>query len=142
MKPINLFDLYSENKLIEKDFFKDFQKLYRKSDFTLGFQDGPVEDIENIFFKDIGRYAMGFSSGTAALHAASFAIGLTSSDEVIVQEYLYCNSYCSSIFGAKIVADIDDETLNINPNEIAKVISKKQRQSLQLISKTQSIIEN
>ena len=51
MKPINLFDLYSENKLIEKDFFKDFQKLYRKSDFTLGFQDSPVEDIENIFLK-------------------------------------------------------------------------------------------
>ena len=70
---------------------------------------------------------MGFSSGTAALHAASFAIGLTSSDEVIVPANTFIATATAPAFcGAKIiVADIDDETLNINPNEIAKVISKK-----------------
>ena len=52
--------------------------------------------------KDIGRYAMGFSSGTAALHAASFAIGLTSSDEVIVPANTFIATATAPTTGRKV----------------------------------------
>src|SRR5438067_9357078 len=46
---------------------------------------GPkVEEFENAFAEYVGaKYAVSFSSGTAALHAAAFSAGLRPGDEAI-----------------------------------------------------------
>lgn len=127
MKPIKLFDLYSENKLIEDSFFKDLKKLYIDSDFTLGFKDGSVESLETIFKKITGRNSLGFSSGTSALHAASFGINLKKGDEVIVPANTFIATATAPAFcGAKVVVcDVDNDTLNISFDTVSKAITKK-----------------
>jgi dTDP-4-amino-4,6-dideoxygalactose transaminase len=127
MKPIKLFDLYSENKLIESAFFKDLKKLYADSDFTLGFKDGPVESLEAIFQEKTGRHSLGFSSGTSALHAASFGLNLKKGDEVIVPANTFIATATAPAFcGAKVVVcDVDKDTLNISAETITKAITKR-----------------
>lgn len=127
MKQIKLFDLYAENKLIEDSFFKSFKKLYKNSDFTLGFKDGSVENLEAIFKESTGRHSLGFSSGTSALHAASFGINLEKGDEVIVPANTFIATATAPAFcGAKVVAcDVEKDTLNISAETISKAITKK-----------------
>ena len=73
------------------------------------------------------KYAAVLSSGTAALHAACYAVGMTDGDEVITTPITFaasanCVLYCG---GIPIFADIDPETWNINPLEVEKKITNK-----------------
>jgi perosamine synthetase len=73
------------------------------------------------------KYAVAYSSGTAALHAACFAAGVTKDDEVITTPITFAASsnavlYCN---GTPIFADIQQDTINIDPVEIKKKISQK-----------------
>lgn len=73
------------------------------------------------------RYAVGVSSGTAGLHLIVRALGIGKGDEVITTPFSFVSSAnCILQEGAKpVFADIDEKTLNINPEEIEKRISKK-----------------
>jgi perosamine synthetase len=73
------------------------------------------------------KYALGHNNGTAALHAAMFALGVGVGDEIICPATTYWAS-CLQAFslGATVVfADIDPETLCIDPNDIEKRISAR-----------------
>lgn len=73
------------------------------------------------------KYAVAFSNGTAALHAACFAAGLEHGDEVITSPLTFAASAnCALYVGAKpIFADIDINSYNISPIEIRKNISSR-----------------
>ena len=73
------------------------------------------------------KYAVAVSSGTAALHACSYAIGIQKGDEVITTPMTFvvtasCVMMCG---GTPVFADIDENTYNIDPNEIEKKITSK-----------------
>src|SRR5438552_19185867 len=53
---------------------------------------GPkVEEFEEAFAARVGaKYAVSFSSGTAALHGAAFAAGLKAGDEAITTPMTFC----------------------------------------------------
>ncbi|MCO4852790.1 UDP-4-amino-4,6-dideoxy-N-acetyl-beta-L-altrosamine transaminase [Bacillus vallismortis] len=72
-------------------------------------------------------YAVAFSSGTAALHAACFAAGISQGDEVITTPLTFAASAnCILYMGAKpVFADIDPLTYNIDPDSIEKLITPK-----------------
>ncbi|MCY7786549.1 UDP-4-amino-4,6-dideoxy-N-acetyl-beta-L-altrosamine transaminase [Bacillus inaquosorum] len=72
-------------------------------------------------------YAVAFSSGTAALHAACFAAGISQGDEVITTPITFAASAnCILYMGAKpVFADIDPLTYNIDPDSIEKLITPK-----------------
>ncbi|MEC0519720.1 UDP-4-amino-4,6-dideoxy-N-acetyl-beta-L-altrosamine transaminase [Bacillus inaquosorum] len=72
-------------------------------------------------------YAVSFSSGTAALHAACFAAGISQGDEVITTPITFAASAnCILYMGAKpVFADIDPLTYNIDPDSIEKLITPK-----------------
>ncbi len=73
------------------------------------------------------RYALGFSSGTAAIQGAMFGCKLGVGDEIICQSTTYWAS-CLQAFslGATIVfAEVDPDTLCIDPKDIEKRISKR-----------------
>lgn len=88
---------------------------------------GPkVEEFEQVFAAYLGtRYAVSFSSGTAALHGAVFAAGLNPGDEAITTPLTFCATANAVLYqGAKpVFADICEDTLNIDPDQIAKKIS-------------------
>lgn len=92
---------------------------------------GPkVDEFENAFAARVGAArAVSFSSGTAALHAAAFAAGLTTGDEAITTPMTFAaTANCVLYQGATpVFADICPDTLNIDPEQIAKRISSRTR---------------
>jgi perosamine synthetase len=92
---------------------------------------GPkVAEFEEAFAARIGAdHAVSFSSGTAALHAAAFAAGLKSGDEAITTPMTFAaTANCVLYQGATpVFADVNRDTLNIDPEEVAQKISAKTR---------------
>lgn len=90
---------------------------------------GPkIDELEKVIAKYTGaKYAAVVSNGTAALHAACFAAGIGSGDEVITTPITFAASAnCVLYMGAKpVFADIDPKTYNIDPKEIEKKITGK-----------------
>jgi UDP-4-amino-4,6-dideoxy-N-acetyl-beta-L-altrosamine transaminase len=73
------------------------------------------------------KYAVCIANGTAALHAACFAIGIKDGDEVITTPITFaasanCVLYCG---GTPVFADIDPLTYNISPTSIREKITSK-----------------
>jgi UDP-4-amino-4,6-dideoxy-N-acetyl-beta-L-altrosamine transaminase/dTDP-4-dehydrorhamnose reductase len=87
---------------------------------------GPkVSEFESKVAKYVGaKYAVAVSSGTAALHLASIAAGLSEGDEVITCTNSFVATSNSVLYvGAKpIFVDIDSKTLNIDIDKIEKII--------------------
>lgn len=92
---------------------------------------GPkVAEFETKIGKYCGaKYAVAFSSGTAALHAAYAATGLKAGDEIITTPLTFSATAAAAIYcGAKpVFVDVKKDTLNINPGLIEKAITSKTR---------------
>jgi len=90
---------------------------------------GPkVAEFEEEFSRYVGvKYAVAVSSGTAALHTACFAAQIEKGDEVITSPITFAASANCVLYqgGTPVFADIDADTLNIDPVEIKKKITKK-----------------
>jgi perosamine synthetase len=92
---------------------------------------GPkVAEFEEAFSSRVGAaHAVSFSSGTASLHAAAFAAGLMGGDEAITTPMTFAaTANCVLYQGATpIFADVCADTLNLDPEEVKKIISSKTR---------------
>ena len=90
---------------------------------------GPkAEEFEKKFADFIGvKNAVALNSCTAALHLTGKLLGLKKGDEVITTPLTFISTaYIADYCDAKIVfADVDENTLNIDPEDIKKKISKK-----------------
>ncbi len=90
---------------------------------------GPkVREFEETFADWVGaRYAVSFSSGTAALHGAAFAAGLGRGGEAITTPLTFCaTANCVLYQGATpVFADVCDDTLNLDPHEVIKKLSSR-----------------
>lgn len=73
------------------------------------------------------KYALGFCNGTAAIHAAMHACGVGCGDEIICPAITYWASAlpCFSLGATVVFADIDPETLCIDPADLEHRISKR-----------------
>ena len=73
------------------------------------------------------RYAVAFSSGTAALHGAAFAAGLDPGDEAITTPMTFCaTANCVLYMGATpVFADIYPDTLNIDTARAREKITSR-----------------
>jgi len=73
------------------------------------------------------NYSVAFSSGTAALHAATFAAGISNGDEVITTPITFAaDGNCVLYNGGKVkFVDIKADTYNIDPKKIKEKISSK-----------------
>lgn len=90
---------------------------------------GPkVIEFEEAFAKFVGaRYAVAVSSGTAALHAAMYAIGIKPGDEVIVPAMTFAATANCVVFqgGNPVFVDVDPETLLIDPDQVKAKITPR-----------------
>jgi len=73
------------------------------------------------------RHAVSFSSGTAALHAAVLAAGLKPGDEAITTPLTFCATANAALYGGgtPVFADVRDETLTIDPEEVERRITPR-----------------
>ena len=90
---------------------------------------GPkVVEFEEAFAAWVGaRYAISFSSGTAALHGAAFAAGIESGDEAITSPLTFAaTANCILYQGGKpVFADVCPDTLNLDPSRVASLITSR-----------------
>jgi len=75
------------------------------------------------------KYAVAVSSGTAALHAACVVAGISKGDEAITTPITFAATANATVHcGAKpVFADIQEDTLNISPEEIIRKLSPRTR---------------
>lgn len=92
---------------------------------------GPlVEDFEEALAREVGTsYAVAVSSGTAALHVAVAALGISTGDEVIVPTMTFASTANCVVFqgGTPVFADVDRETLLIDPDHVAALLTPRTR---------------
>ena len=90
---------------------------------------GPkVADFEEAIADYVdARHAVSFSSGTAALHAAVLAAGLKPGDEAITTPLTFCATANAVLYGGgtPVFADVRDETLTIDPEEVERRITPR-----------------
>lgn len=90
---------------------------------------GPtVSEFEKKVADYVGaKYAVAVANGTAALHIACLAAGITNGDEVITTPITFAASAnCALYCGAKpVFADIEADTYNISPEDIEAKITEK-----------------
>jgi perosamine synthetase len=90
---------------------------------------GPkVEEFEEAFAAWVGaKYAVTFSSGTAALHAAAFAAGIGAGDEAITTPLTFAATANCVLYqgGTPVFADVRTDALNIDPERIAQRVNSR-----------------
>lgn len=72
-------------------------------------------------------YGVAISNGTSALHAAMAALGIGPGDEVIVPAITFVASTNCVVYqgGTPVFADVDPDTLLVNPDSVAEKISPR-----------------
>ena len=124
-KPIRDEMLPYGHQWIDEEDIKAVSEVLRSDWITQG---PKVSEFEKVFAKYVeAKYAVAVNSGTAALHAACFAAQIEKGEEVITTPITFVASANCVLYkgGIPVFADIDADTLNIEPEEIKKKMTKK-----------------
>ncbi len=110
---------------IDEDDIKAVVDVLRSDWLTTG---PKVAEFEQAVADYVGaKYAVAVSSGTAALHAAMYAIGIGPGDEVIVPPVTFAASANCIVYqsGKPIFSDVEPDTLLLDPEQIETKITSK-----------------
>jgi perosamine synthetase len=110
---------------IDEDDIKAVVDVLRSDWLTTG---PKVLEFEQAVAAYVGaKYAVAVSNGTAALHAAMYAIGIGTGDEVIVPPMTFAATANCVVFqgGTPVFADVDPDTLLLDPAKVEEKITKK-----------------
>ncbi|MBI3953644.1 MAG: UDP-4-amino-4,6-dideoxy-N-acetyl-beta-L-altrosamine transaminase [Chloroflexi bacterium] len=124
-KPVRPSPLPYGRHLIDEDDIQAVVQTLRSDWITTG---PKVPEFEEAVASYVGaRYGVAFSSGTAALHGAALAAGLGPGDEAITTPLTFCaTANCLLYVGARpVFADIAPETMNVDPEQVAKKITPR-----------------
>lgn len=117
---------YGHQWLDEADFAAVMEVL--RSDWLTT---GPkVEEFEHAFANTVGaKEAVAVTSGTAALHAAMYALGIGPGNEVIVPAMTFAATANCVVYqgGTPVFADVDSETLLLDPAQVEVKVTPRTR---------------
>ncbi|MBI4698518.1 MAG: DegT/DnrJ/EryC1/StrS family aminotransferase [Nitrospirae bacterium] len=123
--PIPMLDLTAQFNALRPEIENAVKQILESGHFILG---ANVEALE----KEIAgyhnvKYAVSLASGTDALHLSLRAVGIKEGDEVITTPFTFiAAAEAIAYVGAiPVFADIDKDTLNIDPSQIEKKITSK-----------------
>ncbi len=89
---------------------------------------GPVVEVFERAIADYCgvKFALAVSSGTAALHIAALASGITSRDRLITSPITFVASANAGIYAGSSIAfaDINSETINMDPESLKSALEK------------------
>jgi dTDP-4-amino-4,6-dideoxygalactose transaminase len=104
----------------------------RNSDIAIRGASGPIRELEDLFLQFLdgrNRYAITFNSGTSALFAAYFALGVQKDVEVLGPALTY-HAALSPVYvlkGSVVLVDVHADTRCIDPAEIERHITPATR---------------
>jgi perosamine synthetase len=99
-------------------------RVLRSGRLSIGPQ---IEEFEKKFAAYVGtRYAVAVSSGTAALHLCTMALGIGAKDEVLTTSFTFVASANCLLYEQAMPSfvDIDPSTLNIDPGAIRQALKR------------------
>jgi UDP-2-acetamido-2-deoxy-ribo-hexuluronate aminotransferase len=126
-KKIPIVDLTGQYKTIHREIDNAIKEVLQSSYFIMGHS---VRIFEEEIASYCGvKYGIGCASGTDALQLALMVIGVKPGDEVITTPFTFvATAEVISILGAKpVFVDIDSDTYLIDPDNIKKVVTKKNK---------------
>lgn len=118
--PVRDTKIYYGHQYIDDADVTAVSDVLRNGDLTCG---PKIAELEARLCALTGaKYAVAVSNGTAALHIACQAAGVTAGDEVITTPITFAASAnCALYCGARpVFADINDKTYNIDPVSVAE----------------------
>jgi dTDP-4-amino-4,6-dideoxygalactose transaminase len=122
---IPYLDLPAQLRPLRKELDAVIAKTLDNCSFCLG---PDVAQFEKDFAKFCGaKHAVGFNSGTSALHVALLLLNIKPGDEVITTPHTFvATSWAISYVGARpVYVDIDDHTFNLDPKLIERAITPR-----------------
>ena len=124
-KPVRDTPLGYGRQYVDEDDIARVVEVLRSPYLTTGPEIQKLE--EKLCHLTGAKYVVAVSNGTAALHIACLAAGITSGDEVITTPITFAASAnCALYCGANpVFADINPETYNISPEAIRGKITEK-----------------
>src|SRR5271155_4416639 len=123
--PIPYLDLKSQIKPLRAEIDAAIARTIDNCSFCLG---PDTAQFEKDFAKYCGaEQAVGFNSGTSALHVGLLLLNIKPGDEVITTPFTFvATSWAISYVGAKpVYVDIDDATFNLDPKLLEKAITPR-----------------
>jgi perosamine synthetase len=114
-------------QFIDEDDIKAVVDVLRSDWLTTG---PKVAEFEQAVADYVGaKYAVAVSSGTAALHAAMYAIGIGPGDEVIVSPITFAATANCVVYqdGTPVFSDVEPGTLLLDPAKVEEKITEKTR---------------
>src|SRR5476651_243844 len=118
-------DLSAQIRSVRKEIDAAIARTIDNCSFCLG---PDVAQFEKDFAKFCdAEHAIGFNSGTSALHVALLLLKVGPGDEVITTPFTFvATSWAISYVGAKpVYVDVDDATMNLDPKLIERAITPK-----------------
>ena len=123
--PVRDAKIFYGHQYIDDDDIKAVVDVMKSDYLTCG---PKIAELEQKLCRVTGaKYAVVCSNGTAALHIAALAAGVQPGDEVITTPITFAASAnCALYCGARpVVADINEETYNIDPACVEALTTKK-----------------
>jgi len=118
-------DLALQHHDLREEFASAFERTLGRGDFILG---SALEDFE----RDFARYcdcefALGLSSGTAALHLALVALGVGPGDEVITVPNSFIATVESIMYtgATPVLVDVSPDTFCLDPSQLERAITPR-----------------
>ncbi|MCM8796927.1 MAG: DegT/DnrJ/EryC1/StrS family aminotransferase [Candidatus Omnitrophica bacterium] len=117
-------DIGAQHTKLKKEITSAINRVIKKGDFILGDELSNFEKEFAAFCKV--KYAVGVSSGTAALFLALKALDIKEGDEVILPVFTFIATALAVTYtGAKpVFMDIDEKTYNLDVKKVRGAINK------------------
>ena len=119
------FSLVEQNRFLRDELMVAIEEVVASGMFILG---KTVEEFEQELARYCGvKHAIGVANGSDALYIALVALGIGKGDEVITTPFTFFATAGSIVrTGATpVFADIDPQTFNLDPVEVAKKVTPK-----------------
>jgi dTDP-4-amino-4,6-dideoxygalactose transaminase len=123
--PVPYLDLAAQMRPLRREIDAAIARTLDHCTFCLG---PDVAQFEKDFARFCGaEHALGFNSGTSALHVALLLLNVGPGDEVITTPFTFvATSWAISYVGAKpVYVDIDEATFNLDPAQVEHAITAR-----------------
>jgi len=124
---VPFLDLAAQMRPLRQEIETAIGQVLDECSFCLGPR---VEAFEKHFAEFCGaRHAIGFNSGTSALHVAARLLDLKPGDEVITTPYTFIATSWAIVYtgATPVYVDIEDQHFNLDPTKVEAAITPRTR---------------